>query len=98
MAHDHEHAAEDPGDQHICVCFHVPRRKVEAYCRRERPRVASLLSECLGAGSGCGWCVPFLRALHRSICEGGEAVALPPHEEYLRRRKEYHKEKGIQRE
>lgn len=48
----------------VCLCFHVTLAKVEAYLRREDPPVASLISECLGAGTGCGWCVPQLEKLH----------------------------------
>lgn len=53
----------DP-DDNVCLCFHVSLRKIRAYLRRENPPVASLISECLSAGTGCGWCVPFLRHLH----------------------------------
>jgi bacterioferritin-associated ferredoxin len=31
------------------------------HARIHQPSVASQLSECGGAGTGCGWCVPFLR-------------------------------------
>jgi hypothetical protein len=34
--------------------------------------VASLVSACLGAGAGCGWCVPFLEDLHRQVAGGEE--------------------------
>ncbi|HMO35526.1 MAG TPA: (2Fe-2S)-binding protein [Gemmatales bacterium] len=47
-------------DGKICYCFHVSRRKLVNFCHREKPRVASQLSECGGAGTGCGWCIPFL--------------------------------------
>ncbi len=50
----------DPDDL-LCYCFHVTHRKVMNYVRIHRPRVASELSECGGAGTGCGWCVPFLK-------------------------------------
>ncbi|MDX2115595.1 MAG: (2Fe-2S)-binding protein [Planctomycetota bacterium] len=53
----------DPDDD-VCLCFHVSLRKIAAYIERERPVAASLVSECLGAGTGCGWCVPFLKHLH----------------------------------
>ncbi len=43
---------------------------------REDPPVASLVSECLGAGTGCGWCVPFLRELHRQHTAGEVPVDL----------------------
>lgn len=57
----------DPDDT-VCFCFHVSRRKVENYCRIEKPRAASQISECLSAGTGCGWCVPMLRKIHGQLC------------------------------
>lgn len=51
-------------DDELCLCFHVTKRKVEQYLRKHRPVVASQLSECFGAGTGCGWCRPFLQRLH----------------------------------
>ena len=48
----------------VCLCFHVPLGKIRGYLKRENPPVASLISECLGAGTGCGWCVPYLKELH----------------------------------
>lgn len=53
----------DP-DDHVCLCYRVSLRKIRAYLAREDPPVASLISECLDAGTGCQWCVPFLRHLH----------------------------------
>ncbi len=53
----------DP-DDNVCLCFRVSLRKIRAYLKREDPPVASLISECLGAGTGCQWCVPFLKHLH----------------------------------
>jgi NAD(P)H-nitrite reductase large subunit len=58
-------------DDKVCYCFHVTRRKLENFIRRERPRVPSQLSLCGGAGTGCGWCIPYLRQLHRQAVEGG---------------------------
>ena len=58
-----------PSDD-VCLCFHVPLVKVRSFLSREDPPVASLISECLGAGTGCGWCVPYLKELHRQHCEG----------------------------
>jgi len=52
-------------DDHVCLCFRVSLRKIQTYLSREDPPVASLISECLGAGTGCGWCVPYLKHLHR---------------------------------
>lgn len=70
-------------DDEVCLCFRVSRRKLLAYLRVERPRVASQLSRCGGAGTGCGWCVPYLRKLFAR--EAVDLDELPP-EEYTRRR------------
>jgi bacterioferritin-associated ferredoxin len=59
-------------DDHVCLCYHVSLRKLRAFIKREKPPVASQLSECLGAGTGCGWCVPFLEDLHRQWKNGDE--------------------------
>ena len=48
-------------DDKLCYCFHVSQRKVVNFLRVQKPRVASELSGCGGAGTGCGWCVPFLK-------------------------------------
>lgn len=78
----------DP-DDHVCLCFHVSLRKISNFIERERPRVASQVSECLGAGTGCQWCVPFLRRLH-AMHGRGEPLDLPVSpEEYARRRARY---------
>ena len=50
-------------DDPVCLCFHVSRRKVENFIRIEKPRKPSQLSECYGAGTGCGWCRPYLERL-----------------------------------
>ncbi len=55
-------------DDTVCFCFHVPLRKIEAFCSVEKPRVASQISECLSAGTGCGWCVPMLKRIHHRMC------------------------------
>src|SRR5262245_46260599 len=75
-------------DHKSCLCFHVTRRKLLNFMRRRRPRVASQLSECGGAGTGCGWCIPFLRQLHQQGVSGAEAE-LPTPEEYARCRAAY---------
>src|SRR5437660_9540841 len=77
-------------DDKVCYCFHVTRRKLVNFIRRRRPKVASQLSECGGAGTGCGWCIPFLKQLHRQAVEGGQTQleALTP-QEYERRRAAY---------
>ncbi len=62
-------------DDLVCYCFHVPYRKLVHYCRREKPRVASQLSDCGGAGTGCGWCIPFLKKLFEQ--ESGRSGSKP---------------------
>jgi NAD(P)H-nitrite reductase large subunit len=75
-------------DSKVCLCFHVTRRKLLNFIRIERPCVASQLSQCGGAGTGCGWCVPFLKLLFRRESAQTELDQLTP-EEYERRRAEY---------
>jgi NAD(P)H-nitrite reductase large subunit len=77
----------DP-DAKVCLCFHVTRRKLVNFLRTQRPRVPSQLSQCGGAGTGCGWCVPHLKQLFRSVTAGEAEEALTP-EEYERRRAAY---------
>ena len=78
----------DPDDE-VCLCFHVSLRKLANFVRRTEPVVASQLSECLGAGTGCRWCVPFLEKLHRQW-KAGEPMQLPvAPAEYARRRASY---------
>lgn len=64
-------------DDDVCLCFGVSKRKVVNFCRRERPPVASLISECLSAGTGCGWCVPYLKSLHQQVLDGEAEPDLP---------------------
>jgi len=55
-------------DDTICYCFHVNLRKIENFCAREKPQAPSQISTCLSAGTGCGWCVPMLRKIHKNLC------------------------------
>ncbi len=48
-------------DDTICYCFHVSKRKIINYIRVHRPRRASQVADCGGAGTGCGWCIPFIK-------------------------------------
>ena len=73
-------------DDKVCYCFHVTRRKLENFVRREEPQVASQLSQCGGAGTGCGWCIPFLKQIFRR--EVIELEQLTPGE-YAERRAKY---------
>jgi bacterioferritin-associated ferredoxin len=77
-------------DAKVCLCFHVTRRKLVNYVRQTRPKVASQLSECGGAGTGCGWCIPFLKQIYQQGVAGGQSeVESVTAEEYERRRAEY---------
>lgn len=91
----------DPDDQ-VCLCFRVTLRKIRAYLRAEDPPVASLISECLGAGTGCGWCVPFLRHLHREHAAGRVPDLSVSPERYAQARLGYHasgeRDEGVVRE
>ncbi|MCC6659912.1 MAG: (2Fe-2S)-binding protein [Phycisphaerales bacterium] len=78
-------------DDHVCLCFRVSLRKIRSYLEREDPRVASLISECLGAGTGCQWCVPFLRALHQQHQRGQTPDLNVSPERYAEARLGYHK-------
>jgi len=74
-------------DQDLCVCFHVSKRKVLNFLRVERPQRAGQLADCFGAGTGCGWCRPFLREMFREAQAGGvEPPALLATEDYLAQR------------
>jgi NAD(P)H-nitrite reductase large subunit len=59
-------------DDTVCFCFHVSLRKIETFCAVEKPQAASQISECLSAGTGCGWCVPMLEHIHKRLC--GEQI------------------------
>ena len=74
-------------DAKVCYCFHISRRKLVNFVRRERPKVPSQLSECGGAGTGCGWCIPFLKEIYMAGLAGDatELERLTPAEYELRR-------------
>ena len=77
-------------DDELCLCFHVSQRKVINFLRVERPRRESQLSECHGAGTGCGWCRPFLKKLFQAAQENKLSAAdLPTADEYARGRTGY---------
>jgi bacterioferritin-associated ferredoxin len=70
-------------DDKVCYCFHVSRRKLMNWARLHEPKVASQLSECGGAGTGCGWCIPFLKQIFT------QAEIEVSAEEYAKQRAEY---------
>lgn len=76
-------------DQAVCLCFDVSKRKVIQFLRTQTPVAPSQLSECFGAGTGCGWCRPYLKRLWES--EQPETVDLPSRDEYANARSEYRK-------
>lgn len=79
----------DPDDD-VCLCFHVSLRKIRTYLARENPPVASLISDCLSAGTGCQWCVPFLKHLHAQHARGEKPDLRVSPEQYCKARLDYH--------
>ena len=78
-------------DDELCLCFHVTKRKVVQFIRVRRPDKPSQLSECYGAGTGCGWCRPFLERLMRHA--DADTVELPPSDQYQAERSRYRSQK-----
>jgi bacterioferritin-associated ferredoxin len=77
-------------DDEMCLCFHVTRRKVLNFLRVERPQRESQMAECYGAGTGCGWCRPFLKKLFEASRAGDASAAkLPAAENYAQGRTGY---------
>ena len=76
-------------DAKVCYCFHVARRKLLDFIRQTRPKVPSQLSECGGAGTGCGWCIPFLKQLHRPRDRRHDGLEQLTPAEYERLRAQY---------
>jgi bacterioferritin-associated ferredoxin len=77
-------------DDEICYCFHVTKRKILQYLRVCKPRRVSQVSECGGAGTGCGWCRPFLKRYFKQVVERSAASqAEPQAHEYGRLRTQY---------
>src|SRR5271156_2167134 len=77
-------------DDKVCYCFHVSRRKLVNFVRIHKPKVPSQLSECGSAGTGCGWCIPFLKQIFQqgTSAAPSDLETLTP-EEYESRRAEY---------
>ena len=95
MITDSENTRDPDIDREICLCFHVTLRKLTNFVRIERPRRVSQMSECFGAGTGCGWCRPFLKQLFERITSEDQAAAqLPDRQEYARLRSNYVRKGG----
>ncbi len=62
-------------------------RKLVNFAKRNRPKQPSRMTECLNAGTGCGWCIPFLV----KIAENPDAIDLGEitPEEYAEKRSKY---------
>ena len=80
---------------YVCVCHKVSLGKLKRYINRESPRVPSQLADCLGAGTGCGWCRPFLGKLHNQYVAGDPMVLKVQFENYKRKR-ELYKTQGVE--
>lgn len=82
-------------DDKICYCYNVSYRKLYNYARRHKLARPSQLSECLGAGTGCGWCIPILKRIHAAATqpEGDAAVVELTADEYAQARQDYIREK-----
>ena len=78
-------------DDHVCLCYRVSLRKLVNYMKRQQPSVPSQLCDCLGAGTGCHWCVPFLRRIHDQWQRGEEPNLPVSPESYAKRRASYHR-------
>jgi NAD(P)H-nitrite reductase large subunit len=76
-------------EDHVCVCHRVSLGKLTMYIHRENPKVASQLSQCLGAGTSCGWCIPFLEKIHKQHIAGDTIALSVDSEKYAKCRKEY---------
>jgi bacterioferritin-associated ferredoxin len=77
-------------DDELCLCFHVSKRKVINFIRVEKPSRPGQLSDCFGAGTGCGWCRTYLRKLFdEARGQADQAVAEPSANEYARGRAQY---------
>jgi NAD(P)H-nitrite reductase large subunit len=85
----------EPDDQ-VCLCFHVSKRKIVNYIRIHKPRVPSQISECASAGTGCGWCIPFLKRYFEQETgrDAGVTGSDLSAEEYAQKRAAYIKDGG----
>jgi len=82
-------------DDKICYCYNVSLRKLWNYARRNKIQRPSQMSECLGAGGGCGWCIPILKRIHEESHSPDNVdfvIDVSP-EEYAESRKKYIKDK-----
>ena len=77
-------------DDELCLCFHVTKRKVINFVRIEKPKRVAQMSDCFGAGTGCGWCRPYLKRLFEQAGQGEpREVDLPSRQDYAQMRTRY---------
>ena len=82
-------------DDEICLCFHVSKRKLINFLRVEKPRRAGQMSDCFGAGTGCGWCRSMLQHYFDAAVAGGQTTPdEPTPQEYAQQRAKYIREGG----
>jgi NAD(P)H-nitrite reductase large subunit len=77
-------------DDELCLCFHVTKRKVINYIKIEQPQRIAQIADCHGAGTGCGWCRPYLKKLFEAAHDdAGPEPELPTPDEYAHARSAY---------
>ena len=76
-------------DDELCLCFHVTQRKVVNFLRIEKPQRVGQLSDCFGAGTGCGWCRTYLKRLFDAQKQGIQSQDQPTSSEYAQMRSRY---------
>ena len=76
-------------DHKLCYCYHISKRKIINFVKQTQPGRASQISECFGAGSGCGWCIPFLVKIHEQVLSGQDSQDDLTPEEYEALRAKY---------
>ncbi|NLX99802.1 MAG: (2Fe-2S)-binding protein [Rhodopirellula sp.] len=69
-------------DDEVCLCFHVTKRKITNFIRVEKVRRAGQLADCYGAGTGCGWCRPYLQQIFAETVRGETAKHDDPSPEH----------------
>ena len=80
-------------DDEVCLCFHITKRKIVNFICVERPKVVSQVSECGGAGTGCGWCRKYIGTLFDQSLDPTASDDLTS-EEYAAARSQYVRDGG----
>ena len=78
-------------DDHVCLCHKVSLRKLRVFLKQTKPKSPSQLSECLGAGTACGWCISALEKLHSQHCSNKELRINCSFKNYKKKRTEWKK-------